>query len=260
MVRYDPRVVVAESGKHVMDIVVPCYMTDSMYRMKPSSFMSLAQEMAMSGAEILGFGYDDLFPTYHMGWVLSRFHFKFLKPVMWRDAVQVRTWHKGVQSVFYVRDFQIVDENDEALVIGTSSWVILNMESRSLVKMTELPPVVSTDPQLTESAIEELAPKVAMPRKYTPEHVCDHVVVYSDLDINGHTNNVRYIDWAMDCISPDVTLNSPVKEVFINFNKETRVGDVVALNVLEESEGEDRIFIVEGTVEGKQSFIAKLVF
>ncbi len=258
--KYDPRIVVAESGKHVQDLMIPCYMTDSNYRLKPSSFMTLAQEMAMNGAEILGFGYDDLFPTYHMGWILSRFHFKFLKPIMWRDEVQFRTWHKGIQSVFYVRDFEIVDSVGELAAIGTSSWVILDLENRSLVRMTELPPCVSPDPQLSVSAIEELAPKVAMPRKCTPEKVRDHVVVYSDLDINGHTNNVRYVDWAMDCLDPAYLAEHPVKEVFINFNKETRAGDVVSMSLHEEYVGDDHIFFVEGSVEDKQSFCVKIVF
>lgn len=258
--KYDPNVVTAESGKHIMDLMIPCYMTDSKYRLKPSAFMMLAQEMAMNGAEILGFGFDEMFPKYHMGWILSRFHFKFLKPVMWRDGIHMRTWHKGIQSIFYVRDFEILDEVGETAVLGTSSWVVLDMDSRSLVRMQELPSCVSPEPQVDAYAIEELAPKVAMPRKCTPVHVTDHKVVYSDLDVNGHTNNVRYIDWAMDCIDPEVTVNCPVKEVFINFNKETRMGDDVALYLHEEQDGDSRVFFVEGVVDDKQSFSAKIVF
>lgn len=256
----DPRVRVDESGKHVLDMMVPCYLTDNNYRFKPSAFMTVAQEMAMNSAEILGFGYDDLFPNYHMAWVLSRVHFKFLKPIVWRDMIQFRTWHKGIQSIFYVRDFQVVGEDGEIAILGTSSWVILDLENRSLVRMTELPPCVSPDPMLNESAIEELAPKVMMPRKCVPEQVKDHVVVYGDLDINGHTNNVRYLDWAMDCIDPEVTTKLPVKEVQINFNKETHLGEVVSLFRFEETDGDDRVFTVEGLVEGKQSFCVKIRF
>jgi len=258
--KYDPRVVVDASGKHVQEFMVPCFMTDASYRMTASAFMTMAQEMAMNSAEILGFGFDSLFPNYHMAWVLSRFQFKFIKPVLWRDNVLIRTWHKGVQSIFYVRDFELLGEDGETAALGTSSWVILDMENRSLVKMTELPDCVSPEPMLLENAYETLAPKVAMPRKIEPVHVKDHVVVYSDLDINGHTNNVRYVDWAMDCIDPEIILNCPVKELAINFNKETRAGDCVSLLMHETTEGDDRIIYVEGQVEGKQSFCVRIAF
>lgn len=260
MMRYDPNVSLAVSGKHVMDLTVPCYMTDSRYRLKPSAFMTLAQEMAMNSAEILGFGHDELFPKYHLGWILSRFHFKFLKPVLWRDAVRICTWHKGVQGIFFVRDFEIVDESGEVAVLGTSSWVILNLDSRSLVRMQDLPDCVSPYPQLDESAILDLAPRIVLPRLCSPVHVSDHTVVYSDLDINLHTNNVRYVEWAMDCIDPEITTACPVREVCVNFNKETRVGDRVALFLHEEEAEDGLVFFVEGFVDGKQSFCVKLVF
>lgn len=256
----DPRIITNEEGKHVMDFMVPCYHTDASYRMKPSAFMMEAQEMAMNSAEILGFGYDDIFPNYGMAWVLSRFRFKFLKPVHWRDFVRIKTWHKGIQSVFYVRDFELFGEDGELAVVGTSSWVVLDLNNRSLVRVNELPPVISPEPMLTVSAIEELAPKVMMPRKCEPEFVKDHLVVYSDLDINNHTNNVRYIDWAMDCIDPELTTKRPVKEVSINFNKETHLGETVSLYKFQETVEDDIIVTVEGTVEGKQSFCAKITF
>ena len=256
----DPRVIVDASGKHVMDFFVPCYMTDGNCRLKASAFMTQAQEMAMNSAEILGFGYDDLFPNYGMAWVLSRFHFKFLRPVMWREFVRIRTWHKGVRSVFYVRDFELLGEDGELSMIGTSSWVVLNLKERSLVRMNELPPVISPEPMLEEDAIEALAPKVMIPRKVQAEFVHNHIVSFSDIDLNKHTNNVRYIDWAIDCIDAEVTDNCPVKEVAINFNRETHLGETVSLYRHEEQAGEDHIFIIEGKVEDTQSFCARIVF
>ena len=39
---------------------VTCYETDASWRLKPCSFMNLAQEAAGRHAVYLGFGYDDL--------------------------------------------------------------------------------------------------------------------------------------------------------------------------------------------------------
>ena len=45
--------------KLVQNFTIPCYETDASWRLKPASFMDLAQEAANSHAAILGFGYDD---------------------------------------------------------------------------------------------------------------------------------------------------------------------------------------------------------
>ena len=40
--------------------IIPCYDTDAAWRLKPTSFMNMAQEAAGRHAVYLGFGYDDL--------------------------------------------------------------------------------------------------------------------------------------------------------------------------------------------------------
>ena len=62
--------------KYIEKITVPCYDTDAAWRLKPSSFMNLAQEAAGRHAVYLGFGYDDLIKT-NTAWILSRVHVVF---------------------------------------------------------------------------------------------------------------------------------------------------------------------------------------
>lgn len=83
----------------------------------------------------------------------------------------------------------------------------------------------------------------------------EHTVSYSDLDINGHTNNSRYVVWAMDCLPGEVT-DSPVKDLYINFVKETLPGDKVQLC----AQNDDSTWYVEGKVADKTCFLVKAVF
>ena len=87
-----------------------------------------------------------------------------------------------------------------------------------------------------------------------------HVVKYSDTDFNRHTNNVKYVVWALDSIDQDYVFSHPIQELAINFNRETRLDDVVELWTAEQTTEENHIFYVEGLVEGRQVFIVKLVF
>ena len=243
-----------EGYKFCQDVCIPCYDTDASFNLKPAAFMDLAQEIAYWAAQMLGFGYDDLH-IHHTAWVLSRMHFHFEHPPRWRDDVTLYTWHKGASGLFYLRDFYLRDGDGNRLVTCTSSWVIIDERTRRFVRPEEMQHLLSVEPGL-DHAMAEPAPRVTMPRGAAPEPVGEHVVRYSDVDIIGHTNNARYAVWAMDALEYEVVSERPVRELFINFNKETTPGQVVALSTAKEN---DDVFWVEGEVDGKQVFIFKLI-
>ena len=100
-----------------------------------------------------------------------------------------------------------------------------------------------------------------MPKETTPECVAVRDVTYSDLDMMGHVNNVKYTEWAMNAIELEVTTTRCLKELVINFNNEVKPGDKVELyRHKEEGENGAIVYFIEGRVGGKSSFIEKLVF
>lgn len=245
--------VVREGYKFRSEICLPCYQTDRDGALRVTGFMDLAQEIAYWAAEELGFGYTTLH-LHHTAWVLSRMHLRFEHPAMWRDNVKLYTWHKGAEGLFYLRDFDLQDTAGNHLVRGTSSWVVMNEETRRLVRPEELSGLLGLDGPV-DDAIAEPAPKVVFPRDVEPEAAGEHIVSYSDIDIIGHTNNVRYMVWAMDHIPPEDAMK-PVSDVWINFNKETTLGDRIELFRIRQ----DSSWYVEGRCSGKSCFVARIDF
>lgn len=240
--------------------VIPCYATDFHKYLRPTAFMDYAQEMAYISATRLGFGYSQLIQD-NRAWVLSRFHISFDKPVHWGDKVDIATWHKGVRGLFFLRDFRMCDESGESCVTATSSWVVLDLGARSLVRMDRLEGFTPENTECHDDAIAEPCPKVMIPRDAQPEKVGEHVVNYSDIDCLGHTNNVRYVVWSMDAVGPEITFKYPCRELFINFNRETQLSQTVELYRLVENLEDGSIAVtVEGRVEGVQSFCCKMIY
>ena len=235
---------------------IPCYDTDASWRLKPVSFMNYAQEMANRHAVILGFGYDDLIVS-KTAWVLSRMHIRFVKAPLWRDKVTLTTWHKGLNRLFFLRDFQMRDEHGNVCVEATTSWIVLNLETRRFVRD---PKLMDEGTTCSENAIELPADKVVMPKDVEPTFVMDHIVSYSDVDMLGHTNNAMYMHWAMDAVPYEITSQRPLKEVTINFNRETRSGEKVSVyRIMQDTEDCLRVY-VEGKVEGASSFCIEMIF
>lgn len=233
-------------NKFSQNLIIPCYDADNACRLKPSSFMDLAQEIANVHAQILGFGYDDLQKTRTV-WVLSRMHIHFGRYPHWRDEVSLSTWHKGPERLFYLRDFQMKDNSGNVLVSATTSWLVLNIDTRRISRDTA---VLDGGTACLEDAIEHSCDKVQMPEGAAPEKVAVHKVAYSDVDMNGHTNNARYLVWAMDTFDYDFAIHNPVKDVRINFNSELMPGDEVGLY---RAEADGKIYI-EGRSGGKSAF------
>jgi acyl-ACP thioesterase len=218
--------------------------------------MNLAQEAAGQHAVHLGFGYDDLIKT-NTAWILSRMHIQFVDIPKWRDEVTLTTWHKGLDRLFYLRDFILTDAEGNPKVKATTSWLVLNLETRRLVRDPEL---MEDGTVNHEDVIETPADKVQMPKDVEPVLALEHVVAYSDVDMNAHANNAMYMQWAMDAVEYDLASSRPVKELTINFNHETKAGDKVLI-YRTTIEKEDGIHVyMEGKVGETSSFTVELIF
>lgn len=235
---------------------IPCYDTDASWRLKPSSFMDLAQEAAGQHAVYLGFGYDDLIAT-NTAWILSRVHVEFVDAPKWRENITLRTWHKGLNRLFFLRDFILTDDEGRERVKATTSWLVLNLETRRLVRD---PKLMEEGTVCLDNVIETPADKVVMPKDAEPQYVMDHHVAYSDVDMNGHTNNAMYMQWAMDAVDYDIASTRPVKWFTINFNHETKPGDIVALYKVVKEEEDGRHVFVEGKVNDQSAFTVEILF
>ena len=241
---------IIDKNKYILPQVVRCYDVDSRMRMRPSAFMDYAQEIAYQAAEAMGFGYEAMIKG-SKAWVLSRLNFVFDSIPVWREEMLLQTWHKGPSGPFYVRDFRVTDAaGTKELIRATSSWVILDLEKRAMVRTADVVELVNPESLRAEDAIAQNAQRVAMPRGSEPTLAGTHTVGYSDIDMQQHTNNARYVLWAMNCIDCDLLKEHPVKELTINFNHETKAGDVVELWTLREGLS----FWIEGKNNGNQVF------
>ena len=242
--------VIVNSDKKVSDsFAIKCYEVDSAKRLKPTAFMDMAQEMAYQAASAMKFGYYELIQS-NLAWVLSRMRFRFLDTPHWEDEVTIRTWHRGAFGPFFVRDFEVVGKDGHRMIEATSSWVVIDVESRRMSHPEDVLP--KEDTACHDFAIETPAGKVMMPRGVEPEYVKTHKVAYSDIDLVGHTNNARYVAWALDCLEFGGD-SIRVDEVEIVFHHEARPGDEIALLKVEK----DGWVYVEGRREETPVFCVK---
>ncbi len=243
------------NSKYSQDSIVSCYMSDCHHLLRPESFLDLAQQMAVKAAQVQSFS-DDALKAHDCAWILARMQTRFESKVRFDEKIHLDTWHRGLDGLYFIRDYQLKDSEGRVAVNSTSSWIVMNLESRRICRGEEVMSLIPSESQSSDKAIESPCPKIAFPKGAELKEIGTHRVNWSDVDYNGHANNVKYTVWALDNLPQDLVFGHFLKEVSINFNKEARQGDTVTL-FHTESEGSH---IVEGRCGDHQVFIEKLVF
>jgi acyl-ACP thioesterase len=188
------------------------------------------QEAAWNHAEALGVGYQRLQEQNRL-WVLSRLLMKVEHYPRWGERVMVETWPRAAKSVFAMRDFEMREPGGSRLVAGTSAWLVLDNVSRKPQRVDKLVSQVKVWPdrralERDPEKLEACAP---------PSSNIDVTVRYSDIDVNGHVNNARYIRWIVDAYPVDFHREYAAQIIELNFLAEAIAGDV--LSVLSEPIG-----------------------
>lgn len=252
---------------------IPCFMFDCNEELRPAAFMDIAQQLAAKGSEQLGISDQDL-ARYGLVWILARMTVEFDALPRRRDAASVFTWHRGIDSLFFLRDYLMLplssdsssnnnEPSAQPLIRATSSWILMDLNTRTVVRPDRLPTDIRVSAQYHEAAIKhkDTSPynceKIIVPRGTNLEEIGSHKVVYSDLDYNGHANNAKYTVWALDALPFDYVQSHPIKRISINFNREAHLGETVHLLHIETAPD---THLLEGRIGDSQIFLIELSF
>jgi acyl-ACP thioesterase len=197
-------------------------------RLTLASTFDFFQEAAINHAEALGVGRDAMVKSGQI-WVLSRLSVLWDRRPKWREAITVRSWPRGWEKLFALRDYDIRDADDVPVVRGRSCWIILDMEKRRPLR----PQAVMENLPLNEGLNAmtgvpgAIAPFPESPEQ--PQKLGERRALYSDIDYNGHVNNTRYIQWIQDLIAPEILESACRAQLDINYLGEVKPGETVEL-------------------------------
>ena len=215
------------------------------------------QEAAIRHAENLGVGRDPM-SALGQGWVLSRVSVLLRRRPRETEQLTVRTWPRGWEKLFAIRDFDIQDEAGTALALARSYWLIVDIEKRRPLR-----PQATMEKLPLNEGLDALADGGkglnAMPEA---EKATERTAAYSDIDFNGHMNNARYVQWIQDITEPGALAQAAALRLDINYLREVKLGETLELwkapippHGISQS---GRSIAVEGRRDGQAAFRAEL--
>jgi acyl-ACP thioesterase len=211
-------------------------------RLTLASTFDLFQEAAINHAEALGVGRDAMVKSGQI-WVLSRLSVVWDRRPAWREEITVRSWPRGWEKLFALRDYDIRDREDRAVVRGRSCWIILDMEKRRPLR----PQAIMGALPLNDGADAMTGIPASLESRDDLRPLGERTAFYSDVDYNGHVNNARYIQWIQDLADGALLEQCARARLDINYLGEVRPGETVELLTAEfPAEGWDWAAAFEG--------------
>lgn len=220
------------------------------------ALLNLMQEIAWNSSERIGFSVYNLLEK-GLTWVVNRMQFHIKEYPKHREKITVQSWASGVDRLFTYRDYQVFDERGEKIVRGTSAWLIIDIEKRKHVSTAG-----NFDLKFPEG-IEQLPMDKSKIRKIElPDNIADYTRVtvgYSDIDVNKHTNNSRYADWALAHYYQQIGKIRKPLYIDMVFKGESLLGDELSVFSDLSAEGE-AIISIKNETKKNQTFKMKVGF
>ncbi len=223
---------------------------DARGRIRPSSLLVLMQEIGETHAATLGLSRTRLVQN-GMCWVLYRQRTVMARLPHFHEKIRATTWPAPVEGPLFPRCFLFEAEDGRPLGSAVAAWVLMDIQTRRPLRPSAL--VGDLPPSLRPSPL----PIPAMLRVTGGESLGSRKVCYSDVDVNGHMNNTRYIDWVCDALNYGALEEKGLAEWQVNYLAEARPGEKIALSSLED--GEATLFSGKREADGRAIFEARVI-
>ena len=215
----------------------------------PYAVLDYFQDVAGEHADYIGVGFNDMVSKGYF-WVLVRTKYEVIKEPTLYSKIKVRTWPHPKGRIDFDRDYLILDENNNILIKGTSKWVIVNYKTRRLSLTKDI-----------DFNIEFYQEKNYLePFNKLQDFELDdsfisfnYQILFTDLDHNGHVNNIKYADMILNSI--DFNENDNIKLFEIDYIKELKKGNSITTYYKKENS----TILIKGISEENNIYLAKIV-
>ena len=194
---------------------------DMSQRLRLSALFTRLQEAAIAHTIELGVTRDK---TLDQGllWAVTQYRVKFHRMPAYDETVTLLSWPGKTMHLYFPRYFRLVDTRGRVLLDAASLWVLIDNKTRGIVFPEE------HDIYIKEVVTGNELPRPGRLRKSAADTVSDFLVPYSCVDLNGHMNNARYYDLAVDRM-PDTLRCRALSSLTAEHIGEAQLGDVVTV-------------------------------
>ena len=204
-----------------MKMKIPFDMADMNGHIKLPDVILLS--LQVSGMQSIELGVSDkaILENYNLVWIITDYDIEVDRLPRFAEEITIETEALSYNRLFCYRRFTIYDETGQELIHMMATFVLMDRDSRK---------VHAVEPEIVAPYQSDFDKKLIRGPKYEllEEPVSkDYHVRFYDLDMNGHVNNSKYLDWIFEVMGADFLTQYIPKKINLKYVKEVRPGGVI---------------------------------
>lgn len=192
-----------------------------------------------------------------IAWVLYKWDITIDRYPLLGEKITVSTMPYSFRKFYAYRKYEIKDSSGTVIGRADSIWFLIDIEKRRPMR---IPQMMYDAYGITKEDNDALDIRKVIPVTEV-QYEKSFNVRYSDIDTNKHVNNVKYASWAIETIPLDIVQNYTLKNIRIDYEKETTYGEMVKsqTQIIRE---EDKIICSHKVLdnEGKELNVAETIW
>lgn len=210
-------------------------------KMNIYNIMEAFQECSVEQSEAVGNGALNNKFTNKV-WLLLGWDIEVKRYPKFMETVKINTMPRQFHAMLGYRDFEMLDADGDIIAKAHSIWILYDSEKMRISKVSkEMEDAYGVD----ECELDSYYTSCKIFPKADYENETEIKVKRSDLDFNGHVNNVVYGRYIMDALDTDMR----PKHMKIYYKKAAVMGDVLTMcvgeNCAELKKGDEIITLYE---------------
>ena len=168
-----------------------------------TKLMELFEIATFNHSTIMGLDHISMEKKSHAFWVVTKMKVILLNPIVSGEKIKTTTWTRDLGTVRALRDCVIKSKNCVKAKF-LAEWCCLDFETRKLRRLNTI-----CYPELEMEKINYIKTDFSNLRENVDEknYVYTRTIKSTDIDMNSHTNNLKYNYMALDAFSKE-ELNS----------------------------------------------------
>ena len=204
-----------------MKMKIPFDMADMNGHIKLPDVILLS--LQVSGMQSIELGVSDkaILEDYNLVWIITEYDIEVVRLPRFAEEITIETEALSYNRLFCYRRFTIYDETGQELIHMMATFVLMDRDSRR---------VHVVEPEIVAPYQSDFDKKLIRGPKYESlnESISkDYHVRFYDLDMNGHVNNSKYLDWIFEVMGANFLTHYIPKKINLKYVKEVRPGGVI---------------------------------
>jgi len=201
---------------------IPYFLIDKHRKLRITALMQFMEDMAIRHSEACGVGLD-YYQNNGVAWVLAKWDIEIFSYPGFNQQITLSTVPTSFRSYFGFRMLEARDGAGKLLARAHTLWVFVDTRRKKPVPVTR-------ELVLAYGLTSEQKKPLPMEAPSAPESDALQTrfqIRPGDIDTNGHVNNIRFVEWALDTLPVDFTEKHSVYRVLVDYRKELTYGEPV---------------------------------